>query len=85
MINLIYFLFQNLEESYPKGDSQEHRMQRKRTDEFYNALFASLNDEQKEKLRLLENEYSNLGSIECEEYFIHGFKTAFKLILQALS
>lgn len=87
MIDLINSLYNNLDETTPGNDSYEHCLQSEKTEKLYDDLYALLNDEQKEKLRRLSNEYFMLHGMAAKdsEKFIHGFKTAFRLILQTLN
>ena len=84
MEDLIDLFTCHLGESHPKGDSHEYVVQRTKAETIYNDLEVSLNNEQKEKLSLLRDEYFMLQGCESGEYFNYGFKIAFKFILQTL-
>ena len=84
MIDYVDLFAYYLQECHPREESHEYRTQSAKTETVYNNLKELLNDEQKEKLRLLSNEYFMQQGCEVNEYFNYGFKTAFKFILQTL-
>ena len=84
MNDLIDLFLHYLEECHPRGESYEYHMQNQKTEKIYDSLKALLNDEQKEKLHLLSNEYFMQQGCDANENFIYGFKTAFKFIFQTL-